>query len=379
MIYMTHRPSLMSLQPFIACEPTLHKKAKGQRMSLTLHTCNPILHLSAPSESSLEPSIEEGLATYFKSASHSPLKLPASPPLTQGETHTETDCNVSWHNVAPWRLNIGRRRHCVLQRRFKASKTSSSRWKHCRGSSQAIETPLWASTGRPCPVAPQFDSEIWEIWIIFCTKDNKHIRRPESAWSSLSHAESKTLAKSKLENPNPKRPYLELPNKERRLNQQNIQEDIQYHPIQMASISKYHLDTQAYAPLLLLSTGPLTFQIAALLVEVSPQIVNGLAAWNILDISGKYGHVCENTMEELRVTKTLMWPTHIYRNISLSTCHSIQIPVSLKPLLKISLSFEQLFKVLIEARDWPNLRHQVARRQVLAKNMIWWKKSWTSF
>ena len=178
-----------------------------------------------------------------------------------------------------------------------------------------------------------------------------------------------TLAKSKLENPNPKRPYLGLPNKERRLNQPNIQEDIQYQPIQMASISKYHLDTRAYAPLLLLSTGPLTFQIAALLVEVSPQIVNGLAAWNILEISGKYGHVCENTMEELRVT------THIYRNISLSTCHSIQIPVSLKPLLKISLSFEQLFKVLIEARDWPNLRHQVARRQVLAKNMIWRKKS----
>ena len=59
-------------------------------MLLTLHTCNAILHLSAPSESSLEPSIEEGLATHFKSSSHSPLKLPPSPPLTQGKTDRDT-------------------------------------------------------------------------------------------------------------------------------------------------------------------------------------------------------------------------------------------------------------------------------------------------
>jgi len=111
----------------------------------------------------------------------------------------------------------------------------------------------------------------------------------------------------------------------------------------------------------LLSTGPLTFQIAALLVEVSPQIVKGLAAWKILGISGKYGNVCASTVEELTYSRLTLF--HL-SNLAHDIPYKYQ---SLKPLLQSSLSFEQLFEVLIEARDWPNLRNEVARRQVLAK------------
>lgn len=64
-------------------------------MLLTLHTCNAILHLSAPSESSLEPSIEEGLATHVKSSSHSPKSTFDSRENTQ--RHIGTSHGTTWH------------------------------------------------------------------------------------------------------------------------------------------------------------------------------------------------------------------------------------------------------------------------------------------